>query len=71
MKSDEIRALPIDEIRARLDEARENYFKLRFRIATGQLADTSQLRFARRDVARLATILREEETAAALEGSEA
>jgi large subunit ribosomal protein L29 len=68
MKVEEIRALSTEEIRARLDEARENYFNLRFQLATGQVTDTSRLRLARREIARMATILRERELAAALEG---
>jgi large subunit ribosomal protein L29 len=70
MKTAEIRALSTDEIAARLDEARENYFKLRFQFATGQLTDHSQLKIARKEIARLATVLRERELAAELEGSE-
>jgi large subunit ribosomal protein L29 len=68
MKTDEIRALSAAEIRARLDEAREGYFKLRFQFSTGQLKNTARLRWARRDVARLATLLHEHELAEAAEG---
>ncbi len=71
MKTAEIRALSTDEIASRLDEARDNYFKLRFQFATGQLTDHSQLKIGRTEIARLATILRERELAAELEGSEA
>jgi large subunit ribosomal protein L29 len=71
MKPAEIRALSTEEIRARLEDARENYFKLRFQLATGQLADHSRLKWARREIARLATILRERELEAEAEGSQA
>jgi len=71
MKAEEIRALSMEEIQARLDEAREAYFKFRFQYATGQLTDTSRLKFQRREIARLATILREKELVAASEGGEA
>jgi large subunit ribosomal protein L29 len=67
MKAKEIRALSIEEIASRLDEARDNYFKLRFQFSTGQLTDHSQLKIARREIARLATILREHELAAEIE----
>ena len=70
MKPSEIRALSTEEIRTRLDEARENYFRLRFQVSTGQLTDHSQLKIARREIARLATILHEFELAAELEGRE-
>lgn len=71
MKADEIRALGADEIRTRLEEAREGYFKLRFQFSTGQLKDTARLRRARREVARLATLLKEREAGAAAEGRQA
>ena len=61
MKAREIRALSPEEIRSRLDEAREKYFRLRFQLASGQLKNSANLRQARRDIARLATILRERE----------
>jgi large subunit ribosomal protein L29 len=70
MKASDIRALSTEEIQTRLDEARENYFRLRFQVSTGQLTDHSQLKIARREVARLATILHEFELAAELEGRE-
>ena len=61
MKASEIRDLSAEEIRSRLDEAREKYFRLRFQLASGQLKNTANLRQARRDIARLATILRQRE----------
>jgi large subunit ribosomal protein L29 len=68
MKTAEIRALSTTEIEAKLEDAREAYFKLRFQSAVGQLTDPSQLRLARREIARLATILRERGLQAELEG---
>jgi large subunit ribosomal protein L29 len=69
MKTPEIRALSDTELTARLSEAREAYFKLRFQFATGQLTDHSRLRQARREIARLATVARERQLSAAAEGS--
>jgi large subunit ribosomal protein L29 len=71
MNVKEIRALSAEEIRSRLDEARETYFKFRFQYSTGQLTDTSRLKYQRQLIARLATILREQELAVAREGGEA
>jgi large subunit ribosomal protein L29 len=62
----EIRALATGEIESRLDDAREELFKLRFQFKTGQLTDFSRLQQARRNVARLSTILRERQLAAEL-----
>ena len=64
MKVGEIRALSDDEIGSRLEDAREEHFKLRFQFATAQLTDYTRLRQIRRDIARLATVLRERELAA-------
>lgn len=69
MKPDEIRALSSEEIIARLDDARDEYFRIRFQIATGQLTDHSALRRTRKDIARLVTILRERELAAEMLGA--
>lgn len=69
MKASEIRELSIDKIRERLDEARENEFRLRFEFAAGQLTDHNRLKIARREIARIATVLREAEQAAEKEAS--
>lgn len=66
MLMSEIRALATPEIEAKLDDAREELFKLRFQYRTGQLTDYSRLRASRRAVARLATVVRERELAAQL-----
>lgn len=59
MKADEIRDLSVDEIQDRLEDAREELMRLRFRTATGELTDPNQLRFTRRLIARYMTILHE------------
>jgi large subunit ribosomal protein L29 len=64
MKIKEIRALTTEEIQGRLEDTREELFKLRFQIATGQLTDYSRLSITRRAIARLETVLRERELAA-------
>jgi large subunit ribosomal protein L29 len=61
MKASEMRELNLEELRRRLDEARESFFRLRFQSATGQLKNTAQLRQARREIGRLSTIVRERE----------
>jgi large subunit ribosomal protein L29 len=59
MKSAEIRALSIEEIRNRLNDARNEMMNLRFQVVTGQLTDTSRLKVTRHNIARLETILSE------------
>jgi len=68
MKAEEIRALSVEEIRAKLMDAREELMKYRFQQVSGQLTDTSRLRIARREVARLSTILSEREAATVKDG---
>lgn len=63
MKSQDIRLLSTDEIRAKINDAREEYMNLRFQAVTGQLTDTSRLKQNRRDIARLLTVLRERDLA--------
>jgi len=67
-KSDELRELDINGLVHALAEAKDNSFKLRFQLAVGQLDNTSRLREARRQIARINTVLREKEIAAAEAG---
>ncbi len=62
MKAHEIRQLGEDEIKARLGELKEEYFRLSFRNAVHNVDNPLQLRFLRRDIARCRTILREKES---------
>ena len=68
MKSQEIRDLSTQEIRTRLNDAREELMRLRFQQAMGGLTDFTRLRYTRRDIARLNTILTERERAENREG---
>ena len=68
MKSEQIRALSVDEVKVKLADAREELMKLRFQQVTGQLTDTSRLRIIRRDIARMMTIMNELQKMAEQEG---
>jgi len=48
-----------DELIAKLIDAKQEAFNLRFRQATGELENTSRIGVARRDVAKLLTVARE------------
>jgi large subunit ribosomal protein L29 len=61
MRADEIRELSVQEIQSRVAELEEERFRLRFRSATEPLPDPLRLRWIRKDIARLKTILRERE----------
>jgi len=58
-KADQFRDLSDDELETRVAETKEELFRLRVQHATLQLADTSQLRQVRRDIARMLTVQRE------------
>jgi large subunit ribosomal protein L29 len=60
-KRENIHELSVDELRGRLDDAREELMNLRFQQATGELTDHTRLRFTRRQIARYLTILRQHE----------
>lgn len=68
MKTVEIRAMPLEQIRSKISDSREELMKLRFQQVTGQLTDSSRLRWLRRDIARMETILNQGLRQAAQEG---
>jgi large subunit ribosomal protein L29 len=68
MVDKELRSLSVDELNARIEDAREELMNLRFRQATGELTDFNQIRRTRREIARMLTLIREIEIEAELEG---
>jgi len=64
MKMDEIRQLNIDEIKIRLEDALEEMENLRFLNSTHQLDNPMRIRMLRKDIARLKTVIRENELGA-------
>jgi len=68
MKASEIRALSTEDIQSRLDDAKEELMKFRFQMAMGGLSDFTRLRYTRRTIARLQTILAERHQAEENEG---
>ncbi len=63
-KPRELRDLPDEELRTRLDSAKEELFNLRFQLATGQLDNPMRIKQVRHDVSRILTILTERDRAA-------
>ncbi|SDQ83206.1 50S ribosomal protein L29 [Thermostaphylospora chromogena] len=57
----ELRQQDRDELVAKLKEAKEELFNLRFQAATGQLENHGRLRAVRREIARIYTVMRERE----------
>jgi large subunit ribosomal protein L29 len=64
-KARELRDLTDEVLEQRIAETKEELFNLRFQHATGQLDNSTRLGDVRRDVARLLTVQREREIAAA------
>jgi large subunit ribosomal protein L29 len=62
MKMFEIKELPPAELEQRLRDLTEEYQNFRFQHATRQLDNPLRLRFIRRDIARIKTVLREYQT---------
>jgi large subunit ribosomal protein L29 len=56
MKIDDIRAMSADQMDDAILNLKKERFNLRFQRATGQLENTSRLREARRDIARIKTV---------------
>jgi large subunit ribosomal protein L29 len=63
--ANQVRELADAELETRLAEAKQELFNLRFQNVTGQLDNSARIGQVRRDVARIETILRQREIAAA------
>jgi large subunit ribosomal protein L29 len=61
----ELREMDDEELLTKLAEAKQELFNLRFQHVTGQLDNYSRLGQMKKDVARINTILRDREIAAA------
>ncbi len=59
MKAADLRELTVEELQAKMKELSEELFKLGFQHASQQLDNTARLGLARKDLARLKTVLRE------------
>ena len=57
MKAQELREKTPDQLREQLAALKKESFNLRFQQATGQLENTARMRTAKRDTARVLTIL--------------
>jgi len=68
MKIAEIRLLSTEELKAKLQDSRQELMNLRFQIVMGQQSDTSRIKAVRRTIAQYETILRERELAEIVEG---
>ena len=65
MKPEDLRRMTLDQLDDEVLKLKKERFNLRFQKATGQLENTARVRLARRDIARIRTILGERQHAAA------
>ncbi len=63
MKASELREQNNEDLTSRLEELEEESFNLRFQHTLGQLSNPIRLRDVRRDIARVRTLMNENEAA--------
>ena len=61
MKANEIKELSTAEMIEKEKAFKEELFNLRFQLATGQLENTARLKEVRKSIARIKTVLRQQE----------
>ena len=61
MSATHLRDLAHDELVEKLDEAKEELFNLRFQLATNQLDNSARIRAVKKEIARISTVIREQE----------
>ena len=59
MNASELRALPVNELEAKMTDLKEEYLRLRCGHVSRQLADVTMIKKTRRNIARLNTVLTE------------
>lgn len=57
----ELNGLTTEQLLNREKELKEQLFNLRFQLATGQLENTASLKQVRKDIARVKTVLRQQQ----------
>ncbi len=64
MMINDMRAMTLEELWAKLDELSEDQFNLKFRLQTQPLDDPLRIRKVRREIARVKTLIHEKEAEA-------
>ena len=65
MKATEVRAMSVEQLNEKLDSLKKDLFFLRMQHATNQLDNPQKIADTKRDIARVKTVLREQELKAA------
>jgi len=61
MKAKQVHELSTDELTRKANDLKDELFKLRFQLATGQLDNPMRIREVKKSIARVKTVLRERE----------
>jgi large subunit ribosomal protein L29 len=59
VKASEFAAMDLTQLTDKIKDLKGELFTLRFQLATGQLENTMQISFVKRDIARAKTVLRQ------------
>lgn len=59
MQAKELKSLTSEELMNKLNDFKSELFSLRFQLATGQLENTARIKFVKKDIARVKTVLAE------------
>ena len=59
MKSSELRALPVNELEAKLKDLKEEFLRTRCSHVSRQLGDVIMIKKTRKEIARIKTVLNE------------
>ena len=65
MKASELREKSVDELKNELANLKDELFRLRFQLAINQLDKPMRIKAVKKDIARIMTILRDNEIKAA------
>jgi large subunit ribosomal protein L29 len=61
VKIEEMKALSVEELTKKVNEAHQELFNLRFRLSTRQLVNHRELPRVKKEIARMETIMREKQ----------
>ena len=64
MRAVELREMTYNELVEKLGESKEELFNLRFQLATNQLDNTTRIRQVKKEIARIRTVMSEQEISA-------
>ena len=59
MQAKELKSLTSEELMNKLNDFKSELFSLRYQLATGQLQNTATIKFVKKDIARVTTVLAE------------